>query len=49
MRITYNVSSIMDELVTKDPLELFEIWFQEAVNSSLIQEANAMNLSTCSR
>lgn len=49
MRITYDVSSISDELRKKDPIELFHLWFQEAVQCPKIEEANAMTLATCSR
>ena len=49
MRITYDVSSISDELQKKNPIDLFQVWFQEAVQCPQIKEANAMTLATCSR
>ena len=49
MRITYDVSSISDELQAKDPIDLFHVWFKEATQCPQINEANAMTLATCSR
>uniref|UniRef100_A0A0B7B2B8 pyridoxal 5'-phosphate synthase n=1 Tax=Arion vulgaris TaxID=1028688 RepID=A0A0B7B2B8_9EUPU len=38
-----------DDLVSKEPLEQFYAWFEEAKNSEGIMEANAMALATASR
>lgn len=37
------------DLPSKDPIELFKIWFEEAKASGKILESNAVCLSTCSR
>ena len=49
MRISYDISSISDELSTKNPIALFKLWLQDAIANKDIQEANAMNLATCSK
>ena len=50
MRQSYEVeSSISEDLNVKDPMELFKIWFQKAVDNPNILEPNAMTLATCSK
>lgn len=49
MRISYDISSIDDQLESNDPIELFQKWFLEATENENIQEPNAMNLATSSK
>ena len=46
LRKTYNKGSLDINAVGDNPINLFEIWFKEAEQSDLIEEANAMILST---
>lgn len=36
-------------LASRDPIQQFGVWFQEAVGCPAIGEANAMCLATCTR
>jgi pyridoxamine 5'-phosphate oxidase len=46
LRKSYNKGSLDINAVGDSPINLFEIWFKEAEQSDLIEEANAMILST---
>ena len=46
LRKSYNKGSLDINAVGDNPINLFEIWFKEAEQSDLIEEANAMILST---
>lgn len=46
LRKSYNKGSLDFNAVGDNPINLFEIWFKEAEQSDLIEEANAMILST---
>ena len=46
LRKSYNKGSLDINAVGDNPINLFEIWFKEAKQSDLIEEANAMILST---
>jgi pyridoxamine 5'-phosphate oxidase len=46
LRKSYNKGSLDISAVGDNPINLFEIWFKEAKQSDLIEEANAMTLST---
>lgn len=45
-RMDYSQNAIDFSQTPREPMELFESWFQEALKSELIQEAYAMSLST---
>lgn len=45
-RKSYEKGELLLETVPQNPLSLFETWFQEAVASEVVDEANAMTLST---
>ncbi|XP_031570093.1 pyridoxine-5'-phosphate oxidase-like [Actinia tenebrosa] len=48
MRIDYKTEGFSeDDLVAKEPMKQFDVWFKMARESKDIQEANAMVLSTC--
>lgn len=51
MRTDYNLGRKLDadELEVKNPISLFEIWFDEAKNTEGIGEANAMTLATSTK
>jgi len=50
MRIDYTKSSIDESsLPSKDPFEVFRVWFEEACQHPAIEEGNAMNLATASK
>lgn len=51
MRIDYNHDKHLDteNLPTKDPISLFQIWFTEAKDCEEIEEPNAMTLATSTR
>lgn len=52
MRVPYSDKEdwfVEDGIDTKEPINLFTKWFEEARNSSLIKEANAMCLATATR
>ena len=51
MRIDYNIGRKLDTegLKVKNPISLFEIWFNEAKNTEGIGEVNAMTVATCTR
>ncbi|KAF6041153.1 PNPO [Bugula neritina] len=50
-RISYNPKEPMDidNLPSKDPMELFDLWFKEISSSEEVREPNAMTLATCNR
>jgi len=39
----------IDNLPSKDPMELFDLWFKEISSSEEVREPNAMTLATCNR
>lgn len=45
-RKSYEKGELLDHLVSNDPFKQFEQWFSVADKSDLIEEANAMTLST---
>jgi len=45
-RKSYEKSELTEENVSENPMEFFQQWFKEAELSNLIEEANAMTLST---
>ena len=51
MRINYTPDKQLDteNLPTKDPISLFQIWFTEAKDCGKIEEPNAMTLATSTR
>ena len=51
MRIDYTHDKQLDteNLPTKDPISLFQIWFTEAKDCEKIEEPNAMTLATSTR
>ena len=51
MRIDYNLGKQLDteDLPVKNPISLFDIWFNEAKHCGKIEEPNAMTLATCTR
>lgn len=48
LRLDYRSSSLLEENVSKNPLEQFAIWFDEAVKAEIL-EPNAMTLATASK
>ena len=46
LRKSYNKGSLDINVVGDNPINFFDIWFKEAEQSDLIEEANAMILST---
>ncbi|MEO7961450.1 MAG: pyridoxamine 5'-phosphate oxidase [Ginsengibacter sp.] len=46
IRKEYRMSSLLEQDVADDPIQQFNRWWQDAVNSK-IEEPNAMTLSTC--
>ena len=52
MRIPYKEDEqvlLESQLPTKDPLELFKLWFEEAKTCPTIKEPNAVCLTTATR
>lgn len=45
-RKSYNKSELLETTIPENPFELFDIWFQDAKEDSVIEEANAMTIST---
>ena len=45
-RINYSKGIIDPEIIDKNPYDVFLKWIKEAINSNLIEEPNAMNVST---
>ena len=45
-RINYSKGIIDPKIIDKNPYEVFLKWIKEAINSNLIEEPNAMNIST---
>jgi pyridoxamine 5'-phosphate oxidase len=45
-RKTYSKSELLENNLTENPFELFDIWFKEAENSNTIDEVNAMSVAT---
>jgi pyridoxamine 5'-phosphate oxidase len=48
LRQDYRSSSLLEETVSKNPIEQFAIWFDEAVKAEIL-EPNAMTLATASK
>jgi pyridoxamine 5'-phosphate oxidase len=46
MRRQYGEVGLIDSALPKDPVELFNIWLDEAASNEVVVEANAMVLST---
>lgn len=46
LRKTYNRDALEESNLPQEPLLLFNTWFTDAKNNALIEEANAMSLST---
>ena len=45
-RISYDKLSLIENNLPKQPIKLFQIWFEELCNSNSVLEPNAMTLST---
>ena len=45
-RINYSKGIIDPKIIDKNPYDVFLKWIKEAINSNLIEEPNAMNIST---
>ena len=45
-RISYDKLSLIEQQLPKEPIKLFQIWFEELCNSKSVLEPNAMTLST---
>jgi len=45
-RISYDKLSLIEQHLPKDPIKLFQIWFEELCKSNSVLEPNAMTLST---
>lgn len=45
-RISYDKLSLIEHQLPKEPIKLFQIWFEELCNSNSVLEPNAMTLST---
>ena len=45
-RISYDKLSLIENHLPKEPIKLFQIWFEELYNSNSVLEPNAMTLST---
>lgn len=45
-RENYHKDALLEENTPENPIELFRNWFLEADASEMVQEANAMNIST---
>ena len=45
-RISYDKLSLIEHHLPKEPIKLFQIWFEELCNSNSVLEPNAMTLST---
>ena len=45
-RISYDKLSLIENHLPKEPIKLFQIWFEELCNSKSVLEPNAMTLST---
>ena len=45
-RINYSKGIIDPKIIDKNPYDVFLKWIKEAINSNLIEEPNAMNVST---
>lgn len=47
-RKSYEKSELLEDAISKDPIEQFKNWFNDTEKSKLIEEPNAMTLSTIS-
>ena len=47
-RISYDKLSLIEQQLPKEPIKLFQIWFEELCKSNSVLEPNAMTLSTVS-
>ena len=45
-RKVYQKSDLSEDSVPKNPMELFQKWFYEVEESGMVEEANAMTIST---
>ena len=45
-RIDYTKGIIDPKILVEDPLDVLLVWINDAIESNLIEEANAINLST---
>jgi pyridoxamine 5'-phosphate oxidase len=45
-RKSYEKSELLESNIPENPLQLFRTWFLEAKNSNLVEEVNAMTLTT---
>jgi len=45
-RISYDKLSLIEEQLPKEPIKLFQIWFDELCKSNSVLEPNAMTLSS---
>ena len=45
-RINYSKGIIDPKILDSNPLDLFLVWMKDAIDSNLIEEPNAMNIST---
>ncbi len=45
-RISYDKLSLIEQQLPKEPIKLFQIWFEELCKSNSVLEPNAMTLST---
>lgn len=45
-RKSYEKSELLESSIPDNPIDLFNLWFQEAENSNAIEEANAVTIST---
>lgn len=45
-RISYDKLSLIEQHLPKEPIKLFQIWFEELCKSNSVLEPNAMTLST---
>ena len=45
-RISYDKSSLIEHQLPKEPIKLFQIWFEELCKSNSVIEPNAMTIST---
>ena len=45
-RKSYERSALMEDSISDNPMELFQKWFYEVEDSELVDEANAMTIST---
>lgn len=49
MRVEYKQGTLDPDSVERDPFAQFKAWFQDAMDSKLFREVNAMTVSTVSK